>query len=424
VSRAVTSIRVLLVDDDEEDYLLTKEMLSSLEGGVRHELDWIDDFDAALEASAEDDHDVWLVDYRLGSHDGIDLVRQPASDGRDIPVIVLTGDGRREIDVEAAEAGASDFLVKGELSQALLERTIRYSIQSRAQLRALRGSQERLRRTQRMEALGQLAGGVAHDFNNMMSAVIGFSQLGVGRLDDTERLAYYFREIQRAGERAAAMTRQLLAFSRKQVFRTRVLDLNTIVAEVEALLRRLITDDIELVTVLDPALVPVEADPGQLEQVLVNLAINAGDAMPRGGTLTIETSNVELEDGRTSTDPGLDAGSYALLAMTDTGTGMDAETARHIFEPFFTTKEVGRGTGLGLSTVFGIVAQSGGEIRVSSTPGAGTTFRVYLPRAGLPVDRAARELAPGTAAALAGARVFDLSHDGRVAELFDEVVGL
>ena len=385
-SRAPGQIAVLLVDDDADDYLLTKDLLSKLDGD-RYDIQWVSDHRSALRAAHEGEHDVYLVDYRLGADDGIELVRELIANGHDVPVIVLTGQGNRDVDVEAAQAGAADYLVKGEVSPALLERTIRYAMQGRAHLRALRESEEGLRQAQRMEAVGQLAGGVAHDFNNMMSVVIGFSEFVLAHLDDAHPQRAHVEEIMRAGKRASTMTQQLLAFSRKQVLDPRVFDLNTVVADVETMLQRLIGEDIELVSVLDPELEPIEADPGQLEQVLMNLVINARDAMPTGGKLTIETANVDLDAEYASRHLDVVPGPYVLLAVSDTGVGMEAETLRQIFEPFFTTKEEGKGTGLGLATVFGIVKQSGGDIHVYSEPSQGTTFKIYLPRTQAPVDR-------------------------------------
>ncbi|HXB53988.1 MAG TPA: response regulator [Vicinamibacteria bacterium] len=237
-----------------------------------------------------------------------------------------------------------------------------------------------LLQSQKMEAVGQLAGGVAHDFNNLLGVITGYTDLLLKDLGAQHAGTRRAEQIRKAADRAAGLTRQLLAFSRKQVLQPKVLDLNAIVLDVEKMLHRLIGEDIQLVTVLGEALGRVKADPGQIEQVIVNLSVNARDAMPRGGKLIIETANAELDGLYAGTRTEVTAGPYAMLAVSDTGHGMDTETMSHIFEPFYTTKEEGKGTGLGLSTVFGIVKQSCGHVGVYSEVGKGTTFRVYLPR--------------------------------------------
>jgi PAS domain S-box-containing protein len=240
--------------------------------------------------------------------------------------------------------------------------------------------EEQLRQSQKMEAIGQLAGGVAHDFNNLLTLIKAYSGLVADQLDEGSAIKSDVVEIQRAAGRAASLTQQLLAFSRKQILQPRVLDLNRVSRDLEPMLRPLIGDNIQIVTKPGASLGRVKADPGQIEQVLINLSLNARDAMPSGGTLTIETANVELDEAYHGRHAVIAPGPYVLLAVSDTGVGMDEDTRSRVFEPFFTTKPVGKGTGLGLSTVYGIVKQSSGYIWVYSEPQRGTTFKIYLPR--------------------------------------------
>jgi PAS domain S-box-containing protein len=252
---------------------------------------------------------------------------------------------------------------------------------------ALQETEEQLRRAQRLEAVGNLAGGIAHDFNNLLTVITGYTGLILRRIDDEDPHWTKITGIKKAADRAATLTQQLLAFSRKQVRQPKVLDLNALVPETGTMLQRLIGEDIDLVLALKPGLGPIKADPSQVEQVIMNLVINARDAMPKGGKITIATSNVELDERYAEMHLTVEPGEYVMLAVSDTGCGMDAETQARIFEPFFTTKEVGKGTGLGLATVYGIVKQSGGNIWVYSEPGQGTTFKVYLPRVNEAAER-------------------------------------
>jgi PAS domain S-box-containing protein len=247
--------------------------------------------------------------------------------------------------------------------------------------KALREAEERFRQAQKMESIGRLAGGVAHDINNMMTVVNCGSEMVLGELGPNHPLRGTVEAIHQAGERATSITRQLLAFSRKQLLVPMVLDLNQVVQHAVQPLRRLIGANIEIITLLQPALRPVKADPMQLEHILRHLAVNARDAMPNGGRLTLETHNVDLDEAFVQANPEVRPGPHVMLVVRDTGCGMDEATRGHLFEPFFTTKDVGKGTGLGLAVVYGIIKQSGGFIAAESQPGRGTTFRIYLPDA-------------------------------------------
>jgi two-component system, cell cycle sensor histidine kinase and response regulator CckA len=252
-----------------------------------------------------------------------------------------------------------------------------------------RDLEARLRQSQKMEAIGRLAGGIAHDFNNLLTVITGYSERLLSGLADDDPMRKGAEAIKRSADRAAALTQQLLAFSRRQILSPKVLDLNTVVGNMNKLLQRLIGEDVQLVTKPAEDLGRVKADPNQIEQVIMNLAVNSRDAMPQGGTLTVQTANVTLDRPLATQHVGLEAGRYVLLSVGDTGCGMSFEVQAHLFEPFFTTKPQGKGTGLGLSTIYGIIKQSGGHIWVESEPGQGTTFRIYLPRIDEPADSVA-----------------------------------
>lgn len=256
--------------------------------------------------------------------------------------------------------------------------------------------EEQLRQAQKMEAIGRLAGGIAHDFNNLLTTILGYSNFVLESLKTTDSFYHDVDEIRKAGERAATLTQQLLTFSRKQALAPKVFDLNSVVVDLGKLLCRLIGEDISLSTRLDPALGMVKADPNQIEQVIMNLAVNARDAMPQGGTLTIETSSIQIDASYSRLHLGIQPGTYVVLSLSDTGHGIDASDLAHIFEPFFTTKKPGKGTGLGLATVYGIVQQNGGAIWVYSEIDHGTIFKIYLPQ----VDATIDEISPPSELAL------------------------
>jgi signal transduction histidine kinase/ActR/RegA family two-component response regulator len=299
----------------------------------------------------------------------------------------IASGGRYQLEVSAklAEGGERVFWIEGILENAenAEEASILTIFQDVTQQRL---AEQRSSQSQRLAAIGRLTGGVAHDFNNILTAIIGHSEILLWRLSQDDPIRKNVEEIAKAGHRAAELTNQLLAFSRKQVLQPKIIDLNHIVVDIEGLLRRLIGEDVELATNLSPTLGRVKADPGQIEQILMNLTINARDAMPEGGKLIIETANIDLDEHYAHSHVSAQTGPFIMLAVSDTGCGMDKETLPHIFEPFFTTKEKGKGTGLGLASVYGIVKQSGGNIWVYSEPDKGTTFKIYLPRIEEPAE--------------------------------------
>jgi two-component system, cell cycle sensor histidine kinase and response regulator CckA len=291
--------------------------------------------------------------------------------------------------VEALEAGDFTYPLKaegedetGKLTRAFdrMRHALRSDQEKRAEL------ERQLRQAQKMDALGRLAGGVAHDFNNLLTVIRGHSELMLETLQSGDSLFGNAQQICKTTDRATSLTRQLLAFSRMQVVQPKVLDLNDLIPDMGKLLRRLIREDIEFALRLGDSLGRVKADPGQIEQVLLNLTVNASDAMPHGGTLAIETQNVTVDHEMARTRPETPPGKYVLLCVSDTGLGMNSETMARIFEPFFTTKEPGKGTGLGLATVYGVVKQSGATIRVESELGKGSRFEIYFPRTDEPLE--------------------------------------
>jgi two-component system, cell cycle sensor histidine kinase and response regulator CckA len=309
-----------------------------------------------------------------------DLYLDPATHPRIIELLAAQK-GFKDLEIEwrrkegaAAKARCSGFVVKDSGDDAAYFEVFAEDVTE------TRSLERQLQVAQKMEAVGRLSGGIAHDFNNLLGVIIGYSQVLKKRLDMDNPLREHAEEIEKAGQRAASLTRQLLAFSRQQVLAPAVLNLNALLTDMEKMVSRLIGEDIELSLRLDPEIGRVKADQGQVEQVVMNLVVNARDALPHGGKLVIGTGNATLDQAFTRRHPGSKAGAYVMLSVTDNGTGMNAETLAHVFEPFFTTKEPGKGTGLGLATVYGVVKQSGGYVGVESEPGKGTCLKVYLPQ--------------------------------------------
>jgi signal transduction histidine kinase len=370
-------VSILLIDDDPQAEALIEMAL--MDAHFERKIEVVATASAGLERVKADDHDIYLVDQRLPDGTGLDLIRTAKELGLDKPFILMTGYGSGALDEAALREGAADYVEK-HLVGAHLERSIRYSLRNWQARRVLHEREEQLRQSQKMEAIGRLAGGVAHDFNNLLTAVIGYTDMIGERPEVDEQTAREVREIRRAADRGAALTRQLLAFSRKQFLNPTVMNVNESVAALLHMLPRLIGDHIHTDARLGNGLGFVKADASQIEQVIVNLVLNARDAMPGGGHVTIETSNVELTQERLEAETlSLPRGQYVMLAIADTGIGMDEATRAHAFEPFFTTKAKGKGTGLGLATVYGIIDQSGGAISMDTAPNRGTRIRIYLP---------------------------------------------
>ena len=419
---------LLIVEDSEDDAEILR--LELLHAGFNVRSHRVETEAAYLEA-LKSEPDVILADYTLPQFSAPRALRLLQGLALDIPFIVVTGSVGEDRAVECMREGATDYLLKDRLARlgpavarALTEKGLRderrriESERTRAE-EERRDLEARLLHARRMEAVGLLASGVAHDFNNILTVISGQCHLVLNQAGLDAGRKKRIEEIDRAAERAASLTRQLLAFSRRQVLQLSVLDLNRVLHDMNGMLARVIGEDVLMQCELTPDLGRVKADRGQIEQVLVNLAVNARDAMPRGGKLTLRTKNVDVDESRAQRTEGLRTGPYVTFSVSDRGEGMTKEVLSRIFEPFYTTKELGRGTGLGLSTVYGIVKQSEGFIEVSSVPGEGSTFEVFLPRVSEPLAIAPEEAPAPTRGE---GTILVVEDDGAVRELTREVL--
>jgi len=380
------TLRILHLEDDPNDAALIQSALET--GDITCAITCVetrDEFVAALERGGID---LILSDYSLPAFDGLSALKIAHADQPDLPFIFVSGTLGEELAIDSLKNGATDYVLKQRLTRlASAVRRAMQEVEARAERERL---QAQFIEAQKMDVIGQLAGGVAHDFNNIVAVIMGYSDLVASELESDSPLREHIEEIRHASERAAGLTRQLLVFSRKQTVQPVVLDLNGVVKDLDKMLRRLIGENIEMTVVPGKETGYLKADCGYLGQVLMNLVVNARDAMPNAGKLTIATNTVILDEKHANAHPGVIPGEYVMFSVTDTGAGMTDEVKTHLFEAFFTTKTLGKGTGLGLATCQIIVQQSGGHIVVESEVGKGTTFKVYFPRVQKPLDFAAK----------------------------------
>jgi two-component system, cell cycle sensor histidine kinase and response regulator CckA len=368
-------IHVLMVEDSEDDAILIARELKR--GGYEPVTKRVDSEEAMRTALDQDKWDLIICDHSMPYFSGNDALKLLRETGSEAPFIFVSGTIGEDTAIEALKQGAQDYLMKGNLKRLIP--AVRRELLEVEHSRQRRHMEKEIQQLQKFEAIGRLAGGVAHDFNNLLGVITACTELLRSHVDFES--GEYVDNIREAAKRGASLTRQLLAFGRQQhaQVQNQVLDLNERLKDVMKLLRPLMGDDVEIALLSQSAAAAVEIDPGQLDQIVVNLAVNARDAMPRGGKLIVETSTVEFDDGFANGHLPLTAGRYIVLGVSDNGIGMSEATRSRIFEPFFTTKEIGKGTGLGLATVYGIVKQSGGHIWVESELEHGTTFKIYLP---------------------------------------------
>jgi signal transduction histidine kinase len=370
-----TPLRVLMIEDSEDDAaLLVRELRR---GDYDVQLERVDEPSALESAFGKQSWDLIISDFSMPHFSGTDALRLLRSKGCEKPFIFVSGTIGEEVAVAALRDGAQDYLMKSNLKR--LVPAVQRALREAEDRQIHKKMEQQVQQLQKFEAIGKLAGGIAHDFNNVIGAILGWAEMGCEEAEQGTVSHDRFRKIRDQADWAGRLTSQLLAFARRQVLQPRKTDLNNLVVEGMSLLRRVIGEHIEVRVVAGPDLRVALVDPAQIEQVLMNLCLNARDAMPQGGRLIIETQNIEIDQEYCRLHTYAREGSFVVLSVSDTGVGMDAATAERIFEPFFTTKEMGKGTGLGLATVYGVVKQHEGFIHLYSEPGRGTTFRVYLP---------------------------------------------
>jgi two-component system cell cycle sensor histidine kinase/response regulator CckA len=372
-----TPLRVLIIEDLEDDALLLVRELKH--GGFDVEFERVDDAAVLKSTIATDKWDLVLSDFSMPGFSGMDALKLVRSVGSEAPFIFVSGMMGEEMAVAALKDGAQDYLVKTNLKR--LVPAVQRELREAEERRHRRGLELQVHQLQKFEAIGRLAGGIAHDFNNVVGAILGWAEMGCEEAPPGSRLRDRFQKIRGQAQWAARLTSQLLAFARKQVLQPKKVNLNRLVPETISFLERVIGAQIRVRAVLDPDLCVTFVDPTQVEQALVNLCLNARDAMPDGGELIVETRNVKIGEEYCRQHAYAKAGDYVMLCVSDNGKGMDRATLDKVFEPFFTTKEVGKGTGLGLATVYGVVKQHGGFIYAYSEQGKGSSFRLYFPTA-------------------------------------------